>query len=389
MLLPPSPPPLLWSDAVFHHADDDRRPPPTPSEEKEKEEEEREEEDHEHPLLSTDQAALPPRRNTPTPDPGEPLSPKSTRLPSPKPFLRGSTGAGNRNLRELEMLGTCSSQEEEGSQEEGIPAASGRDGAPEGGPQPATAAADLATELSALSGPRLRVAFCGGGGDTGPSGEAATENVEGLDMVTNRALDRTRGAENGESGGRLGDEQAPSDGEGAGSRRGTVSRSWKVDSCRGLTPPASENSTAFVDEEEMVARAIKNFRLLSSAAGASKKGPMASPRRHVGAPAVAFPTSGCACGCATCERCASRAAGGNSAGGAGWSGGGANNSPTPRKDGRMSDIALSRCPLEGSRDRVEKRDRGDGEQCSDPSETRDAWEGNDWILEVKQHPGEP
>ena len=365
--------------AVCNRTDDDRRPPPTPSEE---------EKDDKHALLSSEQTVSPPHRQASTSDCSEQVSPAGARGFSPKQFLRGSAGAGNRNLRELEVLETTFSREQK-PRGEAVLTALDMSGTTEAGYQQApTAASPFSTDYLASSSswpkPRLCGSVCGDCDDGGLPSRPATMAADGFDTVAKHAQYSMQGGRNSEIGERLaGEGPPPPDTGDVPSFLASVQRDRRKDGCLELSS-GSETVSAFVDEEEMVVKAIKNFRLLSNTSPSKKCSTISSPRQPLGAADRALPAGGCACCNVARERCAERRVGeGNGGKGAGRKGDTENNPPAQGYGHRTSEIDSVGCPLGGTRGRAEERASGDGKRCRQSTEARDAWEGNNWILEVK------
>lgn len=218
---------------------------------------------------------------------------EGAKQPYPEQFPLGSAGTGNRNLREMETSDTYRSRQN--SSRGGVvpPLSSGGVGPGEGGEQGAAAAAFQVSEMQSpnSSGRRSQpLDKLHGDSGEGPPGETPAA-AEPLDSFSERWQGWKHTGESVRAGGveEEEDEAVSHENRGVDRRRGAEGR-WGAGRRRDVTSPSDTAQQAFVDEEEMVVRAIKNFRLLSNADTANE-GNGRSPRWRVAAERKTTPYS--------------------------------------------------------------------------------------------------
>lgn len=237
--------------------DDDRRPPSAANEA----------DDHEglaHSQQPLSMKLVPPHRHgSPLPNPSSQPSPDGAKQSScPEQFPLGSTGAGNRNLRELELSEAY--HVHHGLSREGAkPTVAGNGVGPTGGDEQAAVEPTTSESLS----PRNRTgtaqpagAFDGVSGRDPP--EDTTAATARLVYISERSQGWSGGPENvQQAGGVDGNEEALSGGDARTDRGGGGEARLEVD-CLPQVSSRNDTATDVMDEEEMVVKAIKNFRLL-------------------------------------------------------------------------------------------------------------------------------
>ena len=115
------------------------------------------------------------------------------------------------------------------------------------------------------------------GGSAEEPRQQTTAPAEDLDCFSERSQGWKRGGGDLKAGGVRDEDEAVADEKSGGESRGGVGERLKMGSRREV-PAQSDTATAFVNEEEMVVKAIKNFRLLSNATNTSNESSVRSPR---------------------------------------------------------------------------------------------------------------
>lgn len=335
-------------------------------------------------------------------------SPPSARRCHPEHFPLGPAGTGNRNLRELEMSGTCETADQTLSW--GVVAmspSSTTDVAPlrDGGEQAAVAASSTRKMFSPSSRSSSRRPPSSGEvrRDSGEDPLEAAPIPEGgrLDGFSRRSQGWKRRGRSIQAGGVDGEDEALSDGKKSGGtdgRRGAAG-SLEVDDGCGYGAAASQSDAAagFVDEEEIVVKAIKNSRLLSAANSSSSSSSCAdggsknrSPRRRAAAAPAESERATPSCstssrvaanghGCGATWTSAKGDATGSSTAGGGRSSG---NRPLPhQRDVGEGESATAQSSAGQARGRAEVG-RSHGARGRNTLGENGFCEGSDWLLKV-------
>ena len=209
--------------------------------------------------------------------------------------------------------------------------------------------------------------------------EEATSTAGRLQRVSKRSRgERFRGGSLS-AGGVAGedDEARPEDGGGLDHWRETGGR-LEV-GCRREESSRNDTGIARVDEEEMVVKAIKNFRLLSHAAKPAGESHSHGPRCHA-VPEGATPWSS-ASRTATCAYEGTSTAGENNATATQGTKGGANSPLSSRRCGQESENATPRPSAGHDHGRAEEVQSLSSETAT-ASNNNGFCEGNDWLLKV-------